>query len=40
MEYNQFKQPIGKSLINFTQPKAPTVDVLEGKYCRLEKLTS
>lgn len=40
MEYNQFKQPIGKSLINFTQPKAPSVDVLEGKYCRLEKLAS
>src|SRR5699024_2394738 len=40
MEYNQFKQPIGKSLINFNQPKAPTADVLEGTSCRLEKLAS
>ena len=40
MEYNQFEQPIGKSLIDFSQPKTPTADVLEGKYCRLEKLAS
>lgn len=40
MEYNQFDQPIVNALINFIQPKTPQIDMLEGKYCRLEKLAS
>ena len=40
MRVNEFNQPIGEDLKEFELPKAPTIDVLEGKYCRLEKLSS
>ncbi|PHK50746.1 GNAT family N-acetyltransferase [Staphylococcus edaphicus] len=38
MEYNEFNQPIGESVIAFKQRSLPKVRALEGQYCRLEKL--
>ncbi|MDT3959577.1 GNAT family protein [Staphylococcus kloosii] len=38
MRYNQFNQPIGESLEAFNLPSNPTVNILNGRYCRLEKL--
>lgn len=38
MRYNQFNQPIGANLDTFNKPSFPDVKVLEGQYCRLEKL--
>ncbi|MDW4406293.1 GNAT family protein [Staphylococcus saprophyticus] len=38
MRYNEFKQPIGEEQNEFKQAHLPNVKVLEGQYCRLEKL--
>lgn len=38
MRYNQFNQPIGENLETFTKPSFPEVSLLNGQYCRLEKL--
>ena len=39
MRYNQFNQPIGESLNTFNSPSNPKVSILNGQYCRLEKLS-
>lgn len=38
VRYNQFNQPIGEDLKAFNLPPNPEVTVLNGQYCRLEKL--
>ncbi|NWK84349.1 GNAT family N-acetyltransferase [Staphylococcus sp. GSSP0090] len=38
MRYNEFKQPIGDAKIEFKQAFLPNAQILEGQYCRLEKL--
>ncbi|WP_436860711.1 GNAT family N-acetyltransferase [Staphylococcus caeli] len=40
MKYNQFNQPVGEAVLNFTKLDAPSVKVIEGQYCRLEKLSN
>ncbi|SCS97098.1 GNAT family N-acetyltransferase [Staphylococcus caeli] len=40
MRYNEFNQPIGEIVSNFTKLEAPSVKVIEGQYCRLEKLSN
>ncbi|MDG2939267.1 GNAT family protein [Bisgaard Taxon 10/6] len=39
MRYNKFNQPIGEALPDFSVGKRPDVNVLEGHFCRLEKLS-
>ncbi len=36
--FNQFNQPIGKPVANQTAGKLPTINELQGKTCRLERL--
>lgn len=38
MKYNEFNQPIGDKLEDFRAPNLPNVTLIEGRYCRLEKL--
>ncbi|WP_323703722.1 GNAT family protein [Mammaliicoccus sp. Dog046] len=38
MDYNKYNQPIGKPLTDFKQPEFPNINLLEGRYSRLEKL--
>ncbi|MRN38174.1 N-acetyltransferase [Neisseria sp. N95_16] len=40
MPINQFNQPIGKSLPDYTTGSYPEVTLLSGKFCRLEKLSA
>lgn len=39
MSLNSFNQPIGEALPDFCAGELPNVQVLEGQYCRLEKLS-
>ncbi|MFZ7214755.1 GNAT family N-acetyltransferase [[Pasteurella] aerogenes] len=39
MRYNEFNQPIGDALPDFQIGEKPTVNLLEGRFCRLEKLS-
>lgn len=39
MRYNEFEQPIGDALPDFQRGELPTVTLLQGRYCRLEKLS-
>lgn len=38
MRYNDYQQPIGDALPDYRAGEAPSVDCLQGRYCRLEKL--
>ncbi|WP_436868589.1 GNAT family N-acetyltransferase [Mammaliicoccus sciuri] len=38
MRYNTFNQPIGDEVKSFKEPNMPCVDMLEGKYSKLEHL--
>ena len=38
MRFNQFNQPIGDEISRFSAGKYPNITVLQGKYCRLERL--
>ncbi|MEB5759945.1 GNAT family N-acetyltransferase [Mammaliicoccus sciuri] len=38
MRYNTFNQPIGDEVKSFKEPNMPSVDMLEGKYSKLEHL--
>ncbi|RIP33573.1 N-acetyltransferase [Staphylococcus gallinarum] len=38
MKYNEFDQPIGEALCEFNMPEFPNVEILTGRYCRLETL--
>ncbi|WP_416189605.1 GNAT family N-acetyltransferase [Neisseria sp. CCUG17229] len=40
MPINEFNQPIGKSLPDYTAGSYPEVTLLSGKFCRLEKLSA
>ncbi|MBF0785374.1 N-acetyltransferase [Muribacter muris] len=40
MRYNQFNQPIGKALPDFSNGELPSIALLQGQYCRLEKLSA
>ena len=40
MTTNQYNQPIGEALPNFSLGEMPTIKVLEGVYCRLERLST
>lgn len=40
MRYNEFNQPIGEALPNFSKGERPTIKLLQGQYCRLEKLSA
>ncbi|KMK52239.1 hypothetical protein RO21_01900 [[Actinobacillus] muris] len=40
MRYNQFNQPIGKVLPDFSNGELPNIALLQGQYCRLEKLSA
>ena len=38
MRYNDYQQPIGDALPDYRAGETPSVDCLQGRYCRLEKL--
>ena len=38
MRYNDYQQPIGDALPDYRAGEAPSIDCLQGRYCRLEKL--
>ena len=38
MRYNDYQQPIGDALPDYCAGETPSVDCLQGRYCRLEKL--
>jgi RimJ/RimL family protein N-acetyltransferase len=38
VETNELEQPVGRLLPGWSPPPAPTVERLEGRYCRLERL--
>ena len=38
MRYNDYQQPIGDALPDYRAGEAPSVECLQGRYCRLEKL--
>ena len=38
MRYNDYQQPIGDALPNYCAGGTPSIDCLQGRYCRLEKL--
>jgi len=38
MRYNDYQQPIGDALPNYRAGETPSIDCLQGRYCRLEKL--
>ncbi|OOF54968.1 GNAT family N-acetyltransferase [Rodentibacter genomosp. 2] len=40
MRYNQFNQPIGEALPNFSKGERPNIHLLQGQYCRLERLSA
>lgn len=39
MRYNEFNQPIGDEMASFQTGEMPTIQLIEGQYCRLEKLS-
>ena len=39
MTTNEYNQPIGEALPNFSLGEMPSIKVLEGVYCRLEHLS-
>ncbi|MBN6066892.1 GNAT family N-acetyltransferase [Aggregatibacter actinomycetemcomitans] len=39
MRYNEFNQPIGDTVENFTTGKLPDAHTLPGRFCRLERLS-
>ncbi len=39
-EYNQFNQPVGHSLPHWNGCEVPTQSVLNGQYCRLERVSA
>ncbi|WP_109078241.1 GNAT family N-acetyltransferase [Aggregatibacter kilianii] len=39
MRYNDFNQPIGDAVEHFTAGELPDVQVLSGRFCRLERLS-
>ncbi|MFC2392570.1 MAG: GNAT family N-acetyltransferase [Rothia aeria] len=38
MRYNDYQQPIGDALPDYRAGETPSIDCLQGRYCRLEKL--
>lgn len=38
MRYNDYQQPIGDALPDYCAGETPSIDCLQGRYCRLEKL--
>ena len=38
MRYNDYQQPIGDALPDYRTGETPSIDCLQGRYCRLEKL--
>lgn len=38
MRYNTFNQPIGDEIESFKEPNMPSIDMIEGKYSKLEHL--
>ena len=40
MTTNEYNQPIGEALPNFSLGEMPSIKVLEGVYCRLEHLSA
>ncbi len=38
MRYNDYQQPIGDALPDHRAGETPSIDCLQGRYCRLEKL--
>lgn len=38
MRYNDYQQPIGDALPGYRAGETPSIDCLQGRYCRLEKL--
>ncbi|UXR71169.1 GNAT family N-acetyltransferase [Staphylococcus sp. IVB6238] len=38
MKYNAYNQPIGDAVSPFENPKKPVIEILEGKYSKLERL--
>lgn len=38
MRYNDYQQPIGDALPDYRAGDTPSIDSLQGRYCRLEKL--
>lgn len=39
MRYNEFNQPIGEALQHYSAGEYPSVTLLQGRFCRLEKLS-
>ncbi|QLB19549.1 GNAT family N-acetyltransferase [Mannheimia granulomatis] len=40
MSYNEFNQPIGEPLFDYSLGELPSATLLQGRFCRLEKLSA